>query len=148
MDRVNPFQKNRAAIVYAHSACLCLGLGLIFLGIAPAAVERVVTRQAPELLVIAAGLTSVLVGMLFVTLHVFIRRGARWAVWAGFIAGLLLVLGWFVASMATSRGFMSLALPVLAGATTVATWVALKVSAASARRNAQAPTVRPAMHNL
>ncbi|MBK8914855.1 MAG: hypothetical protein IPM64_09710 [Phycisphaerales bacterium] len=133
--------KTRASIVYAHASCLCLGLALIFSGLAPAIIERIVTNHSPDWLMITAGAASIVTGALFVGLHSFIRRGARWAVWAGFLTALALLGGWFVASMTAPDRFLSVVVPVLAGGTTVATWIALKFGA---MRNASAPAASAA----
>ncbi|QOJ15071.1 MAG: hypothetical protein HRU75_10630 [Planctomycetia bacterium] len=137
----NEFVKTRASIVYAHASCLCLGLALIFWGLAPAIIERIVTSRSPDWLVMTAGAASIITGALFVGLHGFIRRGARWAVWTGFVTALVLLGGWFVASMTAPDRFLSVVVPVLAGGTTVATWIALKFGAmrdATARSNPSA----------
>lgn len=126
MNSTGSFERTRSAIVYAHSSCLCLGLALIALGLAPAVIERIVTHQAPDMIVFLAGAASICVGSLFVALHTFIRRGARWAAWAGFLTAMLLLLGWFAASRMMTQQMLLLVVPVLAGATTIATWIALK----------------------
>ena len=66
-------------ILFAHMACLCLGVGMLLWGIAPALVERLVTGRVPHADRLLPDSLVLMLGVAFVGMHVLVRRGVLWA---------------------------------------------------------------------
>lgn len=114
-----------ATILYAHVSVLTLGISLLLWGVAPAFVERIVTHEPPNAMMLSVGGGSLVLGFLFIALHVFVRRRARVALWTSFLLSLTIVTAWLAAALLDYGTFLSVFVPVLAGITTFSTWLAL-----------------------
>lgn len=121
--------KPRHGIVLAHSCCLCLGLGLMFWGLAPAVIERIISGEPPDLLMLGMGSASLLLGITFIGLHLLIRKGARWALWAAYLVSLGLVAMAFAITVFSATRMGSLFLLLLSSWTAFAAWLALRAGA-------------------
>jgi cytochrome bd-type quinol oxidase subunit 2 len=83
----------RRALLLAQLSCLAFGLGLLALGFTPAVVQRLASRQPPQLEVLTVGSLTLLLGAVFLALFVLIRRGLRWALWATICISIALLAG-------------------------------------------------------
>ena len=120
-----PMSRRSHRLVFAYTSCLCLGLALAFWGLAPPFVERILTGRPPRWEAVTVASVTVLVGLTFIGLQQLIRRRVRWALWTAFVTALLLTTVAVAAMLLASDQRPSLFSLVLAGATTVATWLAL-----------------------
>ncbi|MFN0136115.1 MAG: hypothetical protein ACKVS9_08375 [Phycisphaerae bacterium] len=78
-------------IDFAHTTTLCLGMGLLFLALAPLFITRVVADLEPDRSAWVANLAAMLLAATFLTLSVLIRHRRRWAVWTAFLVSTLMV---------------------------------------------------------
>lgn len=124
-DRTRQAEPPSQRLTFAHTSCLCLGLALVLWGLAPAAIERVVTGRAPDCRYFVAGGTTLLAGLVFIGLHRLIRREVGWALWIAFVVASLLTVGASAISLAYSPRGMSVFPLIFAGWTTLTTWLAL-----------------------
>ncbi len=132
----------RQRLLFARVACLSLGVALVLWGVAPALIDRAVTGEPAGLRVLAIGGTSILLGAVCVMLFVLMRSGGCWPMRVAFGLSLSLVTialgGWVLAGGHS----VSLFLLVLAGSTTVATWLSLSYRGATARALGEAQPPR------
>ena len=113
------------SILWAHTSCLCLGICLVLMGIAPALIDRVVSGDTPELITIAIGSIAFLFGGTFIGLHVLVRHRVYWAAWAAFILAMALCFGAMSAILTTSTLSAAVFLLVLAANVSYANWLAI-----------------------
>ena len=113
------------SIVFAHAACLALGVGMVFWGIAPALVERLVTGRPADLSMFLFNSTAFALGGAFIGLHALVRRGRRWAVWTAFTLSALLSATGLILTIIVGAQLTSSFLLVLSGSTCFATWLAI-----------------------
>jgi len=86
-----PFQWTlRQRIAFAQTACMCLGLGLLFLAVAPQFIERIITKHAPSTETLLANSAAVLLSTIFLVLSVLIRHERLWAIWMAFLISTLM----------------------------------------------------------
>mgnify|MGYP000493729813 CR=1 FL=1 len=124
-QRTRPRDSTSQRLTFAHTACLCLGLALILWGLAPAAIERIVTGRAPDIHYLLAGSTTMTVGAAFIGLHWLIRRNVRWALWLAFLAASALTAGACAISFIYSPRGVSVFPLIFAGWTMLTSWLAL-----------------------
>ena len=110
----------------AHATCLALGIALLAWAFAPAVIERLITNEPPELSTLIMGTVAFVLGGTYVGLHLLIRRGVRWALWAGFVVSLVIATATVSISVLDRTRFASTFLLVLSGAVIFSTWLALK----------------------
>ena len=111
-------------LTLAHTLCLCLGLGLLLWGLAPALVDRVLLGRQPQLQSLLLSSVTFLVGLSFIGLHRLIKRDVRWALWTAFGGALLLTTAAITVAILAPRQ-PSIFCLILAGGTTITSWMAL-----------------------
>jgi hypothetical protein len=112
-------------LLAAHTSCLCLGLTLLLWGLAPAFVQRLATGQAPGLgMFISSGFVFVLGGV-FISFHVLIRRGVRWSAWSAYFLSVALCGAGIALAFSRAPAMSGTAVLVLSGCSTLFTWLAL-----------------------
>ena len=127
-------QELRQRMVFARVAALTLGAALVLWGAAPAFIERSVTGHPPGVGALAVGSISLLLGASFVALFVLMGSGYRWPQWVAFGLALALVTTTLVVWVSAGAGSVSLFLLILAGSTTIATWMCISYSKAALPR--------------
>ncbi len=113
------------SILLAHISCLFLGVGMIFWGMAPELVQRLVTGHAPTLDTLLFNSATFSLGMAFIGMHVLLRRGVLWAAWAAFLASAVLAAGGLALITVIGIQFVSLFLLLLSGCTCFSSWLAI-----------------------
>ena len=132
-------------VLYAQVANVCLGVGLLFWGIAPAIVSRLVTGDAPHWSELTANSVIMVLGMVWLSLFVLMRRDVLWAYWCSFILATLLC-GASVAVVTMADSYVSSSFLMLLAATTCfSNWLALgtKARAGAEARDAAEATRQP-----
>lgn len=122
----DPAAQPLSRLTLAHIACLCLGVACICWGLAPAIVERVVTGQFPRPVTFASGSVTIVVGLLFLALHVYVRRGRRWAMWLT-LAVSVAIFGFSAPNVVAGGGISGSFLPIFAVCAAITNWLGLKV---------------------
>lgn len=113
------------SLLLGQISCLCLGVGLIIWGLAPAVIERVVTGHTPSLDLLATNSLLLALGAVYVLMQVFIRRRRNWAAWFAFTLSVLLAGGGVAIIVATGMRFASTFLLMISAITALATWLAI-----------------------
>lgn len=111
--------------VLARMSCLGLGVALLLWSLAPAVVERILTREAPRAQTLVLSSLTFLVGFAFLGLHALIGRGLRWALWVTFVLALAIATAGVAATIALPASMPGLFSLILAAATATTTWLAL-----------------------
>jgi hypothetical protein len=115
----------REAHILAQASSLMLGLGMLLWGLAPVLIPRLAGRTPPQLETLAVNSFTLLLGVTFLVLSMFIRRGTIWALHVtAWLALLLLVVA--VGMYAFGGGpVMSLFPTLLTTGAAVTAWYAL-----------------------
>ena len=121
----DPRKRVREAFQLAQGATLCMGLGLLVWGVAPAAVQRIASRTAVDFQTLGVCSVTLLLGMTFVGLFVLIRGRIEWAMRAALWTGVFLLAGSVLMSLLGGGGTLSLFPALLAGATVFTNWLAI-----------------------
>lgn len=135
-------RKARRALGGARLAACCFGAALLAWGIWPAVLFRVTTGDAPPPAALAAGGSTLAVGLIFIGLGILMGRGVGWALWAA----LLCSVGLLAASAALHLlGRMSAPalFPLLLALATTATSGLALVSRRGRERPRALPAARP-----
>jgi hypothetical protein len=127
-DMVNTeerLKKSADNLIFAHSTCLFLGVGLVMWSVAPILIERMVSGMTPSLNHIFSDVAASLLGFAFIGLHVLIRRGVRWAFWMTF--GLTAIMTTAGLALTTLHGIqmISTCLLMLSACACYASWLAI-----------------------
>jgi hypothetical protein len=111
--------------------CLLLGCALMFWGIAPPVIYRVVTGNAPSLNYFGQGSVALLIGIACIGLTLLISQGLDWALRAAFAVALILstvaICHWMIAGPEKVTSFVL----VLSGALVFTSWLTIRAVAAS-----------------
>ena len=129
------FWESRDSLLYANAACLFLGVGMIFWGIAPDVVERLVTGKTPALNTLLLNSATFILGLAFIGMHVLLKRGIRWAAWAAFSTSAILASAGLALITSTGVQLVSSFLVLLSASTCFSSWLAI---AALARQKTKA----------
>lgn len=137
-----PFQWTlRQRIAFAQTACLCLGLGMLFLSVAPQFIERIITKHAPANDALLANSATMLLSTIFLVLSVLIRHERLWAIWTAFLISTLMAgSGIAVVVIAGVQSASSFVL-LLSACTCYGCWRAID---AAARHNRAEPSATAA----
>jgi hypothetical protein len=109
----------------AHLACLCLGMSMLFWGVASVLIERMVGRGEQDASAFALHSSLFLVGVIYLGLHLLVRQGVRWALWATFVLSSVLFLTTVGFSFLLKTHTANTYLLVLSFACGLASWLAL-----------------------
>jgi len=112
-------------VLFAQISCLCLGVGMVLWGVAPAFVQRLITHDPPSGTAILLNSLVFMLGGAFIGMHVLVRRGVRWAVWTAFSLSAFLAAAGLALTTVTGVGLSSSFLLLLSGCTCFATWLAI-----------------------
>jgi hypothetical protein len=82
--------KSEHAIMLTHVACLTLGVILILWGVAPALIERLISRKPATFDSLAASSVCTTIGLTYVVLNVGVRRRSLVSTWIAFVLSALL----------------------------------------------------------
>jgi len=126
-------------ILFAHASCLCLGIGMLLWGLAPALVERLITDRAPSLHAFLLNSLVFVLGLAFIGMHVLVRRRIRWAVWAAFLVSATLAAAGLALTTASGFQLSSSFLLLLSMCTCFATWLAIATLTREAIRKLTQP---------
>jgi 4-amino-4-deoxy-L-arabinose transferase-like glycosyltransferase len=113
------------SLLLGQTACLCLGLGLIVWGLAPAVFERIITGHTPPLELLAMNGFVLALGVAYVAMQAFIRRRRRWAAWLAFALSVVLAGCGVAVVLATGMRVANTFLLVISALTAFATWLAI-----------------------
>ncbi len=113
------------SVLLAQMSCLFLGLGMIVWGLAPAFIERAITKHAPPILDLLVGSVVVLMGFAFIGLHVLVGRRNRRGVWIAFLVSATLAAIGLALTILAGLHVGSSFLILFSGWTCFATWLAL-----------------------
>lgn len=127
------YHSSNDSILFAHIACLLLGIGMVIWGAAPAVIHWLVTRQLPGVDVLMLHGTNLLLGLAFIGLHVLLRQRVRWAAWVTFLTSATLASTVLVLIRITGLHPASSFLLLASSATCFASWLAITALARLAR---------------
>ena len=114
-----------SAIVMAHVTCLFLGVGMLFWGIAPAVIQRLLTGQSPSVRLLLMNGTIFVLGVAFIGMHVLVRRRVVWAIWSAFTASAFLSAAGFAMVTISKVHVGSSFLLLLAACCCFTSWLAI-----------------------
>lgn len=120
-----PTWSDQNILFYAEISALCLGIGLLLWGLAPAIVIRLVTGQAMNPFEMPINLLTLLLGVTYVGLSLLMHQQRRWAYWSAFFTSATIgAAGVSLLAVGASVGASSFLL-MLSAVSCFANWVAL-----------------------
>jgi len=131
------------SVLFAHVACLCLGVGMILWGLAPAVVAHLVTRRMPDPDALLVNSLVFMLGVAFLGMHVLVRRGVLWAAWAAFLLSALIAAAGLALLTVTGIRVTSSFLLLLSSCTCFATWLAIATLSHNTRAAASQKADQP-----
>jgi|GEM_PF-1769221 len=120
-----PDWKASDSILFAHIACLFMGVGMIFWSSAPGIVTRIVTGDAPSPSAIFFYSAACVLGLAFIGIHVLIRRGVLWSAWAAFITSAIIASAGLALITKNHSQLISSFIMLLSICTCFASWLAI-----------------------
>lgn len=119
----------KAPLPYARTisaiCCLTMGAGLVLWGVAPALTFRMATGHAPPPQAFLGGILSMILGGVYVILHLYIHLGARWPLQFGFGLSLVLITGTVGSWYLLGSSYTSSYILFLASAVLITSWLAM-----------------------
>ncbi len=131
------------SLLFAQVSCLCLGVGMLIWGLAPAIVQRLVTGHAPDWDVFFVDSVVLLLGVAFVGLQALVARAVRWAVWTAFAISAMLAAAGLALTTIVGMRLTSSFLVLLSGWNAFACWLAIGALARKATEQILRREVRP-----
>lgn len=112
-------------ILFAHTSCLCLGIGMVIWSAAPLIVQRAVTGMPPSIDALFVNSLVFVLGLAFIGMHVLVRRGVLWAVWTAFLLSAMMAAAGIVLTALTGLQLQNSFMLFLSGWTCLATWLGI-----------------------
>lgn len=121
-------ERNLTYILLTHTACLCLGIGMILWGLAPTLVNWIVSGRVPDLSTFPIKDPLLALGCAFLGLSLLVRRRIRSSLWVTFLLSALLTAGGLALITVNGIRLSSTFLPLVSGGTCFAGWLAIATS--------------------
>ncbi|MCA9244763.1 MAG: hypothetical protein KDA32_12445 [Phycisphaerales bacterium] len=136
MARKDLYKKD-PAILFAHITSLCMGLGMLVWGVAPAFVSSQLTGAPIEMRMLLMNSLLFLLAMTFIGLALLIKQRVSWAAWASFTLSTTLVFVGVMAVIISKMHLSNASVIVFAVGNSTANWLA--VGALARQRSPRRP---------
>jgi hypothetical protein len=101
---------------------------MLLWGIAPAVVQRAITGRPPDIAAIPFNGLILFGGVVFVVVHLFVRRADRRAIWTAFLLSAILMGAGLALAIRGAACLTSSFLLLFSSCTCFATWLAIGVT--------------------